>query len=73
MRRTTAVGRQVKPKINLAFIQETIAELKKVTWPTREATIRLTTIVALVSAAMGLILGAVDWVFYWLLNQLLLR
>ena len=73
MRRTAVAGRPVKPKISLAFINETIAELKKVTWPTRQETTRLTTIVVLVSAAVGLILGVVDWVFYWVINQLFLR
>ena len=42
------------------FFRETRSELKKVTWPTREQTIRLTTIVIGVSVAVGAAIGVVD-------------
>ena len=45
------------------FLRETRSELKKVTWPTREQTTRLTAIVIAVSVAVGAAVGAVDLVF----------
>jgi preprotein translocase subunit SecE len=47
------------------FFQETIAELRKAAWPTREETARLTWIVILLSAAVGFLLAGLDYV----LNQ----
>ncbi len=35
------------------FFQESWSELKKVTWPTREQTTRLTVLVFVISAAVG--------------------
>lgn len=61
-----------KPSERFQFIRETISELKKVTWPTRQDTINLTVIVILVSLAVGLFLGTIDWTFTQLLNWLLL-
>jgi preprotein translocase subunit SecE len=43
------------------FYRETVGELRKVSWPTREEAIRLTGIVLIVLAAMAIILGTVDW------------
>jgi len=45
------------------FIRETRSELKKVTWPTREQTTRLTGVVIGVSVAVGAAIGLVDMVF----------
>jgi len=42
------------------FIQEAREELKKVTWPTREQTIRLTIVVIIVSLIVSLYLGLLD-------------
>lgn len=47
----------------LRFGRETIAELRKVAWPTRPEVVNLTIIVILVSAVVGLMLGGVDWLF----------
>ena len=41
---------------------DTVAELKKVTWPDRETTKNLTLIVIAVSAVLGALLGGIDWV-----------
>jgi preprotein translocase subunit SecE len=54
-------------------IQDVISELKKVSWPTREETTRLTIAVIVVAAVIGLLLGGVDLGFNWLVEQLLLR
>ena len=45
------------------FAQDTIAELKKVVWPTRPEIINLTFIVIVVSVVVGVILGSIDYVF----------
>ncbi len=45
------------------FFQETIGELRKVSWPTRQEAIRLTEIVIIVIFIMAIILGGLDWVY----------
>lgn len=70
LRRTVQEGRSVgtavaeaRTKNRLAFIGETWAEFKKVIWPTRHDTIRLTIIVVALTVSLGLILGGVDFSF----------
>jgi preprotein translocase subunit SecE len=41
---------------------DTVAELKKVTWPDRETTKNLTLVVIAISAVLGALLGGLDWV-----------
>jgi len=41
--------------------RDTTAELKKVNWPDRETTRNLTIVVIAVSIALGILLGAVDF------------
>jgi len=45
------------------YFKETRAELRKVTWPTRQEATNLTLIVLAVTFVMAVILGAVDFVF----------
>ena len=45
------------------FYRETIAELKKVSWPTRAEAISLTRVVLVVILVMGAFLGFLDYVF----------
>ena len=45
------------------FFGEVVSELKKVTWPTREETTRLTILVIAVSVAIGIVLGIIDILF----------
>ena len=47
----------------LRFFADIFAELKKVVWLTRREAIYLTTLVLIVAAAAGLILGAIDYGF----------
>jgi preprotein translocase subunit SecE len=47
----------------IRYFRETRAELRKVTWPTREQAIRLTLIVLAVTTFMAILLGAIDYVF----------
>ncbi len=45
------------------FLKEVKTELARVTWPTRDEVIKLTVIVIVVSAAIGLYIGGLDLVF----------
>jgi preprotein translocase subunit SecE len=58
---------QKTPKIPnvspVRFIREVITELKKVTWPTREETIKLTAVVIAISVIVGLFIGGLDALF----------
>jgi len=53
------------------FFGEVISELKKVTWPTKEETTRLTILVVAVSVTIGIILGVIDFGFTRLFDLLL--
>ena len=53
------------------FIREVRSELRKVTWPSREAAINLTILVVAVSAAVGLLLGVIDFGFKTLFELLI--
>lgn len=52
----------------ILFLKESRIELKKVTWPTREEIIRYTMTVVIISAAVAIFLGGLDFVFQWILN-----
>ena len=54
------------------FLQEARTELKKVRWPTREETIRYTVSVVIISAALAVFLGGLDYLFQFILNTFLL-
>jgi len=45
------------------FVQEVIAELKKVTWPTRAETLKLTVVVIAISVIVGAFIGILDTTF----------
>jgi len=53
------------------FITDAISELRKVTWPSREETKRLTTMVVIISVAMGIFLGLIDEVFSTVIDFIL--
>lgn len=46
----------------LNFFKEVYEELGKVTWPTREQTIRYTILVIIVAVAVGVFLGGLDYI-----------
>ncbi len=52
------------------YIKDTRAEMAHVNWPTRQETVRYTTLVILVSIATSLLLGLSDFVFSRLLTLL---
>ncbi len=45
------------------YLKETRAELRKVTWPTRDETVNLTVVVLVVTLGMAAFLGVLDYVF----------
>ena len=49
-----------QPNAIFRFYRETVGELRKVSWPTREEAINLTFIVVLVLVAMAILLGGID-------------
>lgn len=51
------------------YFEDVLAELRKVTWPTREQALRLTYIVLIVTAVTAVILGLVSYVFGLLTAQ----
>ncbi len=71
-RRPGVLARRPRPRLSFRFIQEVVAELKKVTWPSRDEVVRLTLVVIVVSVAVGALLGTVDLIFAWLMERLLL-
>ena len=61
-----------KKRSRFAFIGEIISELRKVTWPSRRDTVRLTIMVIIVCGLVGLFLGALDYGFSELVAKVLL-
>lgn len=55
------------------LLTETIAELRKVVWPSRAETRSLTTVVIVIAIAVGVLLGSVDWIFNRLMENVLLN
>ena len=62
----TARGRQARE-----FISESVFELRKVVWPTREEAMRTTGVVLLVVAIVSLLLAGFDVVISWLIRLVL--
>ena len=54
------------------FISETIAELRKVVWLTRQEAAYLTVLVLIVSVTAGIVLGVIDLGFTRLVNDIFL-
>jgi len=54
------------------FLKEVKLELKKVTWPTRQETIRYTLMVIGVSVGVAIFLGGLDFIFSFLLTKFVL-
>ena len=62
----TAKGRQGRE-----FVSESLFELRKVVWPTRQESIRVTGVVLAVVVIVSLILSAFDLIISWLIRLLL--
>ncbi len=57
----------------ISYIRETVSELKKVTWPSRQATLKLTGIVLGISAIVGAYVGGLDYLLTNLLTLIVNR
>lgn len=56
-----------------AFSQESVAEARKVVWPTRKETLQMTGIVMLFVIAMGLFIWGVDSILLWFVHMVMGR
>jgi len=58
-------------RFSFGYVNEVIGELKKVTWPTRPETTRLTFLVLSISVAVGVVLGLIDLGFSRLFERII--
>ena len=63
--------KSARGKAIVRFYRETIGELRKVTWPTRQEAINLTIIVLVVTFGMSAFLGVLDFLFSKLFGLIL--
>lgn len=52
-----------QPNVVVRYFNETIGELRKVSWPTRKDAISLTVIVLIVTFSMSAFLGLLDFLY----------
>jgi preprotein translocase subunit SecE len=55
------------------FLREAYAEMKKVSWPSREQTIQYTVVVIAISLAVALFLGILDYMFGSFIKDVILK
>ena len=55
------------------FLKEVRQELRKVSWPSLQETIKYTLIVIGVSLAVAIFLGGLDFLFTWALQKFILK
>jgi preprotein translocase subunit SecE len=60
-----------EPNAIVRYYRETVGELRKVVWPTREEAFRLTQIVLIVITATAIVLGTADYLFGQLIRLLI--
>ena len=60
-------------KQRFRFVGETVSELRKVVWPTRQEATYLTTIVIVVTIAVAITLWVIDLGFSEFMNAILFR
>jgi len=56
----------------IVFLKESKIELKRVTWPSKRETIKLTLIVIGFSIAVAMFLGTLDFIFTWLMEKFII-
>lgn len=54
------------------FLKDVKLELSRVNWPTKQQTIKYTGAVVVLSLVIAGFLGALDFVFTWILNKFIL-
>jgi preprotein translocase subunit SecE len=57
----------------VAYLKASIAEMKKVSWPTRKETTQYTILVIAISLVVAALLGGFDYLFNWIIQTLLSR
>jgi len=57
---------------SVRFFKEVRTEIKKVTWLTRPEVLQYTALVIVVSTFVGIYLGALDFIFSWMIANFLL-
>ena len=67
----TAVARRIRTPSIATFFQESRAELRKVTWPTRQETMNLTVAVIVMTVSIALFLGLMDALLDVLVKRLI--
>jgi preprotein translocase subunit SecE len=60
-----------KDNFIVRYFKETRAELKKVTWPTRQEALNLTLIVVGFTIFMAALLGIIDYIFAWVFGLII--
>ena len=72
-RKTGPISAESVGKVSpVAFLQETVAELRKSVWPSREETTRLTMVVIALAIAAGFFLGGLDRILTELFTRVIL-
>ena len=61
-----------EPNAIIKYFQDTRAELRRVTWPTREETRKLTLIIVAVTLVMAIFLGTLDYIFQGLVAGIII-
>jgi preprotein translocase subunit SecE len=69
--KTAVVEKKREPNAVVRYFRETSAELRKVTWPTRQEARHLTTVVVIVVVIMAIALGLIDFIFGRLIGWLI--
>jgi preprotein translocase subunit SecE len=60
-----------KENVIVRYFKETRAELKKVTWPTRQEALNLTLVVVGFTISMAALLGIIDYIFAWVFGLII--
>ena len=60
----------MKRKKQFKIVGDVFSELKKVTWPSKEETVRLTAVVVIISLIISVYIGIIDFLLAKVLNIL---
>lgn len=53
------------------YANETVQEIKKVSWPTQQQTVQMTVLVVAVSLVIGAYIGLIDYIFQSIISKVL--
>ena len=54
----------------IAYVRESLEELRKVSWPSRAQTMRYSLLIIAISVAVAIFFGALDWALQLVLEKL---